>query len=598
MKSYFSLKYKLFLILACLSLIPISLVSYSSRHFLFRSSMEYSSSISSQYVRFVSHDISLYLKDLSQSFDALLTHSAFQKFLETPDDNLVEKADYLIAFRPVLRNALQSRNEIVGVLYLDELGKTYFESARKGFRYGFDFRRDPLYASFFGKRKEELSVPHTMDYIIGSPETVFSFVRPIYNLRTGEVRSWLIVEIREEKLKSMLSVPGYDYEGHLLLYHSGTGTAVSEVPNPPDVLECFRQSLGIRSGDNRILFTSGGIRYEAAYADIPYGDWKLVWLAPLSSMTRGVRQSSGWTLFIAVVSLAAALIIAFPVMKGVLRPLYKLKDGMHSLGRGTYVPIPPPYGNDEFGFLIRSYNQMLHELQRMEQEVYQTKIREKERELLQLQAQINPHFLFNTLETIESYAVKNNGEAVGEMVQLVARMMRYNVRNDGGWAPLKEEIAYIQNFLKIHYYRNGMDVGARFEIDSAALELPIMKLSIQPFVENSIKHGWSPHLDPREFLLTVKAEIARKAVSEAELHICIIDTGAGMAPHVLDKIREMITAEGEGEIKDPYFQRHTGIYNVFRRFRLAYGDKVYFSISSTPGEGTCVEIRVPVLVRS
>ncbi len=100
---YLSLKYKLFILLVAISIFPISLVSYSSQHFMFRSSTEHSASISSQYVQFVSHDITSYLQDLSQSFDSLLTNPDFQKFLETPDDDLVQQANYIINFRPVLK---------------------------------------------------------------------------------------------------------------------------------------------------------------------------------------------------------------------------------------------------------------------------------------------------------------------------------------------------------------------------------------------------------------------------------------------------------------------------------------------------------------
>jgi sensor histidine kinase YesM len=309
-------------------------------------------------------------------------------------------------------------------------------------------------------------------------------------------------------------------------------------------------------------------------------------MAPLSSITKGAQQAYQLTLVIAIVSLTVALIIAFPVMRFVLLPLYKLKDGIKSLGRGTYVPIQIQHGNDEIGFLIKSYNHTLHELQSMEEEVFNSKMREKERELLQLQAQINPHFLFNTLETIESYSIKNNGEAVGEMVQSVSRMMRYNVRNDGGWAPLKEEMDYIQNFLKIHYYRNGMDVAAKFDLDESSINNLVMKLSIQPFVENAIKYGWSPNMSTDEFLVTVKVELL-----ENFMYISVKDTGSGIPSDIMDKFNTLITFKGE--LIDPYFQTHTGIYNVYRRFMLAYGDQTDFKISTVPGLGTLIEIRVP-----
>jgi two-component system sensor histidine kinase YesM len=582
-----SLKYKLFILLVSISIIPIALVSYSTQYFMFRSSTNYTSSISSQYVEFLSQDISNYFLDLNQSFDQLFMNAYFQKYLETPSDDLITQADYINNFRPILRTPLQFRSEILGVLYLDQVGKIYFDSFQKGLNTDYSFDADELYRSIYQMKKPELTIPHTMSYTLISQEKVFSLVRPIINMNTGLNVAWFVIEIREDKIKSLLRGTEYGQEGFLFLYHDTKGEAVSNVNMDPALVQDFKRTIDLEPNlQNEFIFNSNNIQYEATYANLPYGDWKLVWMAPLSSITKGAQQAYQLTLLIAVVSLVVALIIAFPVMRFVLLPLYKLKDGIKSLGQGAYVPIQIQHGNDEIGFLIKSYNHTLHELQSMEEEVFNSKIREKERELLQLQAQINPHFLFNTLETIESYSIKNNGEAVGDMVQSVSRMMRYNVRNDGGWAPLKEEMDYIQNFLKIHYYRNGMDVSAKFDVDASSLNIPVMKLSIQPFVENAIKYGWSPNMSTEEFCVTVKVELM-----EEILYISIRDTGSGIPSEVMEKFNTLITFKGE--LIDAYFQLHTGIYNVYRRFMLAYGDQTDFKISTVSGLGTLIEIRVP-----
>lgn len=582
-----SLKFKLFVLLILISIMPISLVSYSSEYFMFRSSTEYSASISSQYVEFVSKELSDYLQTLNESFDSLFINASFHNFLDTPADQLTEQANEMMRFRPLVRNSLQFHPEVLGVLYVDLIGKVYFDSYQKQLNPAYSFGADHPYKASFASSKPELTAPHLLPYILYSKANVFSYIRPILDTDTGRTEALFIIEIHEGKIKSMLSSNQKDEEGQVILYREQDDTTVSETSVAAGLMQDFQQaSLEAPGASKQLLFTSGGREYQAIYDDLPGSEWKLVWMAPLSSINKGVRQTYQLTLLIAALSLVTALIIAFPVMSGILRPLYRLKKGMQSLGRGVYVPVPMKHNYDEIGFLIQSYNQTLDKLQFMEREVYQANMREKERELLQLQAQINPHFLFNTLETIESYAVRNNGEAVGDMVQSVSRMMRYTIRSDDGWATLKEEMAYIRNFLKIHYYRNGKDVHARFEIAPELFDFPVMKLSIQPYIENAIKYGWSPYMGTEEFQLTVKVQAQADAMT-----IVICDTGTGISADVLDKLRQLI--QEKGTTKDPYFRKHTGIFNTFRRFILVYGDQVRFHVESTPERGTKFEFQIP-----
>jgi len=588
MLNQMSIKYKLFLLLLLISIIPLSLVSYSSEYFMFRSSTEYSASISSQYTEFVSREISEYIQKLNQSFDDLFSNSNFQRYLETPANDMARQANDIISFRPVIKNAMQFHPDVLGVLYLDQLGKSYFYSNQKTLDASFNFRADDLYNNVFKTVAPELLPPHPMNYVLYAKDRVFSYVWPIVNLNTGQTESWFIIEIKEGKLTEMLSSNGSEKSvGRLSLYHEPTNTNVTLDPMAEGIMGDFRKELAhLKEGSNHFLFESNHAEYEAAFHELGGGQWKIVWTAPLSSIEKGAQQSFILTIIIAAISLAIALVIAFPVMNKVINPLFLLKQGMQSLGRGSYVPIQLTNRSDEIGYLVKSYNQTLDKLQTMESEVYQAQIKEKEREVLQLQAQINPHFLFNTLETIESYAYRNNGEAVGDMVQSVSRMMRYSVRHNSGWATVKDELDYIRNFMTIHYYRSGQEVNADFDLDPEAMQLMIMKLSIQPYIENAFKYGWSPNMTVEEFKLYVSV----RHTSEG-LKIIVQDTGVGMSADTLGRLRQLI--EDGGQTSDPFFRMHTGIYNAYRRFVLVYGSEASLQVESTPGEGTRIEMLVP-----
>ncbi|MCZ8513875.1 histidine kinase [Paenibacillus filicis] len=527
------------------------------------------------------------MQEISRSLDPLVVNKDFQAYMDLSKDDIPAQAGYEFNFRSTIQPVLQAHRELLGILYLDGLGKMSLESYQKNLNFDFSFVNDPFYSKIYQITNQQLTIPHAANYILGSPESVFSLVKPVINLRTGIVSSWLVIEIRAEEMNRLLNLSGNNQGNNLILYHPSSGTAITNTDPGSAVIHALRKALEPKHMPGEpILFESGKDEFQAVFVNIPYGEWKLVWMAPLSSISRGVDQSFRMTLMIEIASLVVALIVAFPIMNIVLRPLHQLKSGLQSLGMGKYVPIPRLDHTDEIGFLIKSYNQMLNELQRMEQEVYQSKLKEKEKELLQLQAQINPHFLFNTLETIESYAHMNNGNAVSDMVQSVSRIMRYNVRNDGGWAPLREELDYIRHFLNIHYFRHDIHVKIDFIIEEALLELSVMKLSIQPFVENSIKYGWSPSMEAKDFSLTVKAEAKENGTC-----IVIRDTGSGMPQDVLDKLTLLF--ESKGNSSEPFFLKHTGIFNVYRRFLLAYGDQTEIKIISVLNKGTEVSIYIP-----
>jgi sensor histidine kinase YesM len=230
---------------------------------------------------------------------------------------------------------------------------------------------------------------------------------------------------------------------------------------------------------------------------------------------------------------------------------------------------------------------MLDDLKRLEKEVYEAKIKEKERELLQLQAQTNPHFIFNTMEAIEVYARKNNNQAVSAMIQSISKMMRYNARNDSGWVELKEEIRHVRHFLTIHYYRNSSEIEAVFEVDDEVEHLEVLKLSIQPLVENAMKYGWSAHMKADQFRIRIQANIVGD-----QLRLSVQDTGAGFYPETLQSLKRLM--RNEENVNDPFFRNHTGLSNLYRRLLLTYGTGFSMDIESEPGNGSQVTILIPI----
>lgn len=580
-----SIKYKLFFILLLISLIPLTLVSYSSKHYIYQASSEYSADISTQYTSFVSSEISNYLQSIQQSFEGLFSDVSFQRFLITSNEQLAQQASDIIQFRPIITNSLQFHPEILGITYIDTLQKTYFQSNQKTFDASFSFAADTFYSRVYHITSSTLLPPHPMNYALYAKDEVLSYVWPIVNLNSGEIQSWIIIEIQADYIMEMLGNDSSNI-GQLALYHEPTDQMYSHQEIPEEVTASFALELAKQEQRNtHFILDVNGASYDATYATLPQSEWLLVWTASMKSIDNSALKATIITVLIAIISFIVALFIAFPMMNRTIKPLYHLKQGMQSLGRGVYTPIKMTDRQDEIGHLIGSYNQTLNKLATMEQEVLEASLKEKEHEILQLQAQINPHFLFNTLETIDSYASRSNGDAVSSMVLSLSRMMRHTVSNNSGWTTVREEMEYIHNFMEIHYFRHSQHVSAQFDIAEEALQARIMKLSIQPYIENAFKYGWSPNMTLDQFQLLV-----RVTMDDHYLHITISDTGVGMNEEILERIQALI--DNKGITNDPFFRRHTGIYNAFRRFILTYGEHARFHISSSSGQGTIVEMSI------
>lgn len=580
------LSHKLFILLILFSLIPVTIVSYSSQLFNLRAATTYTNSISGQYIRFIANDVNHFLQSLDHSLNPLSIDNDFQKYVAASADQMQEQARLIHQFRPIMQLVLQSNPDVAGILYLDNLGKASFESYQKFMDYNFRFDQDPFYAKLAAIQTPLLSAPHKIPYWLGQPTEAFTFVKPVYQLQSGKITSWLLEEIPVDAIKQILARTKSADHLYLFLYHIPDGAVVSETSITPEITAEFTANLASpnHQNDKEGINESHGGKYQFISQSLIDANWKLVWAAPLDTLTEGARKTRNLTYIIAAAALALSLLIAFPVMRSVLLPLYRLRKGMNQLSLGKFMPIRH-HGSDEIGYLIHTYNKMLDDLLLMEKEVYQANLKEKEKELLQLQAQINPHFLFNTLETIDSFAFKSDKASVSQMIQNLSKMMRYNVRGDNGWSTLREEVDYTRRFLHIHSMRNHATSPFELRIDPGLESFPVMKLSIQPFVENALKYGCSPNRIS-EFKIRLIIEHAARGI-----RIQIEDNGSGMPVDTLEALREMTRNGGETPVA--FMKSHTGIYNIYRRYYLVYGEEWSMELHSEPGSGTKIVIFIP-----
>lgn len=575
---HLSLHNKLFVLLVIFSVLPSLLVYWSSQYFMVESNMKHSAASASLLLKSAEGELSHVFGEYSTSINALVVNYDFQQYLKAEPTDYALQSRLASGFKSLLQNMLQLHPELAGILYTDNLGKVYYASNQYFRDFNYPIAASRYYSEAAVRQAPYLSVPHDADYMLNTPVEVFSFVFPVRDLRSGSYDARIYLEINAEAIRSKLA-DEISADAHLSLYDAETGTMVTAGHSNRSFAQALAQALAAPQGKQS--FKADTEEYEYASLPLGLGQWELVWSASLREISGGVRQSLGTMLLIAAASVAVALIIAYPAMRILWRPMRRLSSSIGQLSRGRYEPVDSTRSDDEIGRLIAAFNTMLVNLQQLEQEVLESRLKEQEQELLYLQAQTNPHLLFNTLEMIDSYAARGDSEAVGEMIQSVSRMMRYSVSKDGGWVTLEEELAYTEEFLRIHSYRFGGGTSLRWNIDPLCLKRKVMKLCVQPFVENILKYGGTAGEPQQKLEIEISAQL-----DGGFFRLSVADSGSGTDAEVMAKVNRL--SKEQGKSGDPFFLSHTGILNICRRLHLAYGSKVTVRMQPNHPRGTVI----------
>ena len=247
--------------------------------------------------------------------------------------------------------------------------------------------------------------------------------------------------------------------------------------------------------------------------------------------------------------------------------LKALRRQMFLVANGRYEAVEPIAGNDEIADSYREVEKMMGDIQDLT-----TKM---------LASQINPHFLYNTLETIRMKARVNGQKEIEDLVKMLAKILRRNIQVSNQMVSLRSEIELVENYLKIQEYRFGDRITSNVVIDPVVdLDRKVMPLIIQPFVENAFVHGLEALTGQGKLTIEITQ-------NEEDVIIYVRDNGVGMPYYKLGDLRHTLHS---GENAD---QTHIGINNVNQRLKIQYGDRYGIRIDSSEANGTAIEIHIP-----
>ena len=524
----------------------------------YRSAMVQSARTSStQAVSQVSNTVGNYLRDLDQAMDLVV------RSMSEPEEHRDDLLSAFLKFRPevVAVTSYSADGELVDCWSLDR-------EPREEILQNLSFDLNAARAA----QGPYMSTPHVETLFESYYPWVVTMTAP---LDQGGEAAWVSLDLSFSSISSHINNVGIGPRGYCFLMDR-----MGNIMYHPQQLLLY---AGLKSEDTAALAALEDGTYvedTVIYAITGVADstWRVVGVSYVDELVnRSLREMIGISVGLAGLVLAAALLTSWLLSRLLSRPLRGLASAMERFERNadhfTYRPVG---GTREIQELSDSFGHMVLRIQQLMSTVRQEEVNLRKTELKALQAQINPHFLYNTLDSIAWMCERGRNADAVNMVHALARLFRISISKGHELIPIAKEIEHAESYLQIQKYRYKNQFTYEFDVDPDCLDYYCNKITLQPIIENSINHG----LD----LLVEEGYIRVEVCQDGDdVLFRVQDNGVGMSPEQVAAILE----------QDPEDRTGIGIRNVNDRLRIYFGPPYGLHITSELDVGTCVEIRMP-----
>lgn len=325
------------------------------------------------------------------------------------------------------------------------------------------------------------------------------------------------------------------------------------------------------------------------YRSINGGKLQLLSVIPNQTIVDALLPTVASCIFVAAVAIAASIVCSVVYSRAVSKPIQKLSEEMKQVTLSDYSGDDTEYRTDEVGILQASFDFMIKRNKELITQQYQAKLEKRNAQLRALQAQINPHFMYNTLQVIGGMALQKGSPEIYTITLALSDILRYSLSFSKELVPLSEEIRYLESYTAIQNARFGQKIDLQVSLVPETEHCLIPKLILQPLAENSFEHGLLNK--DGQWCLAVESSLTE----EGDLLLVVKDNGIGFEKDRLDEIRCKLEAEAAEALKS---SSHIGLANVHARIRLRSQNEAHgVTIESSPQSGTSIRVRMPALLK-
>ena len=573
-----SIQSVIFATVAVLVLSAVVIVTGVSMKFTNTSIFENSSEYTHTIIQQMNQNIDSYIDYMENIAYLISSNEDVQDYLF--DEKIDNEGRYRILNQ--FQTILDSRSDIRNVGIISKNGRMLINDGSKSVNQDLDLNTQEWYATALEKPNGPiLTSSHVQHIISGERPWVITLSRGIRDRSgSGEKEGVFFIDLNYSAIsglcdQSTVGTKGYafilDAKGNIV-YHPQQQQLYNE-------LQTENISLIMDTDEDTVLTGTGNDGKLYSISRSEKTGWTVVDCTNVKELLSKSRQAQSVYVLTAIILVIVALLFSRFMARSITLPIQKLRDSMKKVQEGDFsVSDVVVDSKNEIGSLTKSFDVMTHRIHElMEQNVHEQEEKRKS-ELKALQSQINPHFLYNTLDSIIWMAEGKKNEEVVLMTASLARLLRQSISTEDEVVPIANEVEYARGYLTIQKMRYKDKLEFQIEVDSSILYIPLIKLVLQPIIENAIYHGLK--YKESKGLLIVKG-----FMKDGNAVLQVIDDGVGMDEETLAHIYD--------KHKVNYHSNGVGVYNVQKRLKLYYGEDYGITYTSELGKGTTATITIP-----
>jgi two-component system, sensor histidine kinase YesM len=580
---YRSIRVKLLLYFVAVTFLPLLTLGILGPYISARTIENEVTNHTVQLIRQVQKNIEFYVRQMEALISIVEEDPDVRTFYDISADGSPFSAVRSEAALGLMRNIAGVHPEIAGMLLVNE-HDSYLSNEIA------PITRDPLLdEEWYHKAIANPAVVQLLPRPVGrnlrntpgySADDVVSVVKAVVDPRDGRSRGVVLIDMKLKVVQDIFKDMKVGQNGFLFIEDADGGMVYTPV-NP--VVYRVRGEWLRGSGASTVRDIKGA-DYQIIAQASAYTGWKTIGVFPLNEIMGQVSIIRDYSLIIAGVTVLVALVAALFFTGSIARPVIELRSLMKEAEEGNLAVRFEGRKEDEIGYLGKSFNTMLEEIQKLIDMVYKEQQSKREAELRTLHEQIKPHFLYNTLDTIQWMAQEHGAEDIVQVVGALTTLFRIGISRGREMIPVRDELEHVRSYLIIQKARYEEKFDFSLCVDEELLPLMVVKLTLQPLVENAIYHGIKEQRGPG----TIRIEVLKR---EGMLVFRVIDNGVGMSEEKLADLRSQLAkARGESSQRGGY-----GVSNVNERIQLSFGTRYGLRFESAPGCGTTVEILHPLV---